>query len=445
MKGSNFLDTLISNVTAVTMNEKMEVLFGAYIGITDGKITYLAKTPPEEQPSTIVDGTGMVAIPGLINCHTHLATTGLRSYCDDLSGAEALDTQLQKEDKMDSRCAKAAAKLAIAECLRFGITSVSDLYYYPDATAEAIAETGFKGNLALSAYRFIDQNEDFDFDTDEQCQELCRVVEKWHGHDDGRIKIDAGIYAEYTSNHRLWEGLLGYASEKKLGLQLHLAQTQKEVDSCLDRTGLSPAELLDCHRLFSLPTTAAGCGYLSEEDRALLGKRKITAVALPLSAPKNGQKSTDILPCVKAGMNVAFGTDGAIESGNLDMFEVMRFAAVTARAASGNAAAMPAPATLMMATVCGARAQGRAEECGMLKIGMDADLALVDFTAPHLMPCHNILNGLVFSAKGGDVAMTMVRGKILYQNGTFPTIDLKEVVEELTGYAIPRMFSDKKG
>ena len=437
------MDTLISNVTVVTMNEKMDVLFGAFIGIADGKISYIGKTAPTEQPATIVVGTGMVAIPGLVNCHTHLATTALRSYCDDLSSREALDAQLQKEDKMDSRCAKAAAKLAIAECLRFGITSVSDLYYYPAATAEAVAETGIKGNLALSAYRFIDQNEEFDFDTDEQCQELCRVVEKWHGHDNGRIRVDAGLYAEYTSNHKLWEGLLGYASEKGLGLQLHLAQTQSEVDSCLDRTGLSPAELLDCHRLFSLPTTAAGCACLSDEDKALLGKRKISVVALPLSAAKAGQPGTPILDCVKAGMNVALGTDGAIECGNLDLFEVMRFAAVNTRAASGDAAALPAPAALMMATVCGARAQGRADECGMLKVGMDADIVLVDFSAPHLMPCHNVLNGLVFSAKGGDVAMTMVRGNILYQNGTWPTIDLKEVVEELTTYAIPRLFNDQ--
>ena len=426
------------------MNEKMEVLFGAFIGIADGKISYIGKTAPEEAPATIVDGTGMVAIPGLINCHTHLATAVLRSYCDDLSNREALDAQLLKEDRMDSRCAKAAVKLAIAECLRFGITSVSDLYYYPNATAEAIAETGMKGNLALSAYRFLDQNEDFDFDTDEQCQELCRIVDKWHGHDNGRIRIDAGLYAEYTSNYRLWEGLLGYASEKNLGLQLHLAQTPGEVDSCLDFTGLSPAQVLDCHRLFSVPTTAAGCGYLTDEDKQLLGKRKISAVALPLAAAKSGLKSAEILPCVKAGMNVALGTDGAIEAGNLDMFEVMRGAAMTARVASEDAAALPAPAALMMATLCGARAQGRAEECGMLKVGMDADIVLVDFSAPHLMPCHNVLNGLVFSAKGGDVAMTMVRGQILYQNGIFPTIDLKEVVEELTSYAIPCLFNDNQ-
>ena len=437
------MDTLISNVTIVTMNEKMEVLFGAFLGIEGGKISYVSKTAPKEQPATIIDGTGMVVMPGLINCHTHLATSALRSYSDDLSSREALDALLQKEAKMDSRAAKAAAKLAIAECLRFGVTSVSDLYYYPAATAEAVAETGIKANLALSSYRFIDENEEFDFDTDEQCQELAKVVEKWHNYEDGRIKIDAGIYAEYTSNYKLWEALAGFAVEQGIGMQLHLAETQGEVDSCLDRTGMGPGELLNCHRLFNVPATAAGCTYLEETERKMLGKKKVSAVATPLACAKSGEKSTPILECVKSGMNVALGTGGAIECGNLDMFEVIRGAAMGARVASGDASAMPSPAALMMATVCGARAQGRAEECGMIKVGFDADLCLIDFSAPHLIPCHNVLNSLVYSVKGGDVAMTMVRGKILYQSGTFPTIDLKEVVEELTNYALPRLFDDK--
>ena len=237
----------------------------------------------------------MVVIPGLVNCHTHLATSALRSYSDDLSSREALDALLQKEAKMDSRAAKAAAKLAIAECLRFGITSVSDLYYYPAATAEAVAETGIKANLSLSSYRFIDENEEFDFDTDEQCQELAKVVKTWHGHDEGRIKIDAGIYAEYTSNHVLWEALAGYAHEQGLGIQLHLAETQEEVDSCLDRTGMGPGELLNCHRLFNVPATAAGCTYLEEHERKMLGKKKVSAVATPLACAKSGEKSTPIL------------------------------------------------------------------------------------------------------------------------------------------------------
>lgn len=438
------MDTLISNVTVVTMNEQMDVLFGAYIAIQDGKILSVSKTAPEDKPATIIDGTGMVAIPGLMNCHTHLATTVLRNLLDDETRAQALETQLYKEDKMDSRIAKAAADLGIAECLRFGITSISDLYYFPDATAQAAADAGIKANIALSAYRYISDTEDFDFETDEQCREFCRVAEKWHNFDNGRIKIDGGIHAPYTSNHPLWEGIADYCREKGLGIQLHLAETADEEEDCLDRTGLSSAELLNCHRFFDVPVTAAGCNALSGEDRALLGKKQVTVAVTPLANAKAGIPCTSIAPTVKAGMNVALGTGGVLECGNLDLFEVMRGAAMAERTASGNPAAMPASAMLMMATVCGARAQGRTESCGMLKAGMDADIVLVDFSAPHLIPCHNVMNGLVFSAKGGDVAMTMVRGKILYQNGVFPTIDLKSAVEELTGYAMGRLFEEKE-
>ena len=437
------MDTLISNVTVVTMNNKMEILFGGFIAIEDGKIRSITKKAPEGSPKTIIDGTGMVAIPGLINCHTHLATSALRGCFDDLSATESLQEQLKKEAKMDSRAAKAAAKLAIAECLRFGVTSVSDLYYYPAATAEAVAESGIKANLALSAYRFIDQNEEFDFDTDEQCQELVKVVEKWHNHDNGRIRIDAGIHAEYTSNYKLWEALAGYANEQNLGMQLHLAQTQGEVNSCLDRTGMGPGELLNCHRLFNVPACAAGCAYLEDQERKILGKKKVTAVATPLASMKSGQKTTPILESVKSGMNVALGTGGALEGGNLDLFEVMRVAAMAERSDANKADALPASAALMMATVTGAQAQGRSAECGMLQEGMDADIVLVDFTAPHLMPCHNVINSLVFAAKGGDVALTMVRGNILYRSGHFPTIDLQEVVQELTEYAIPKLFESQ--
>ncbi len=435
------LDSLIPNVTVVTMNEGLDVLFGAYIGITEGKISYLSKTAPEEKPATIIDGTGMVAMPGLINSNTALASTVLRNYLDDIPQLEALDATLKMEAKLDSRCAKAAATLGIAECLRFGITSISDLYYYPEATAQAALEAGIKANIALSAYRFIDENEEFDFDTDEQCTALRHAVETYHMAGDGLIRMDAGIHAEYTSNFKLWEALAGYACEKNIGMQLHLAQTQGEVDSCLDRTGLSPAELLSIHRLFNVSATATGCNHLDEMDKKILAKHKASVVALPIADAKSGRKAMDIPAAVKAGLNVALGTGSVMECGNLDMFEAMRFAAMDARRAAGDADAMPAIAPLMMATVSGATAQGRSGECGMIKLGFDADLCLVDFSAPHLMPCHNVVSGLTFSAKGGDVAMTMVRGKILYQNGIFPTIDLKAAVEEITTYAIPKIFA----
>ena len=438
------MDTLISNVTLVTMNEKTDVLFGAYLGIADGKIAYIGKTAPQEQPKTISDGTGMVAMPGLINCHTHLPTSILRNFLDDATKAEALKQLLTRQSKLDERAAKAAIGLSIAECLRFGVTSVSDLYYSPEVAAQVVADAGIKANIALAATRFTDDSEDFDFETDPGCKTLVSAVEKWHNYDSGRIKIDAGIHAEYTSNHQLWEALSAYALEQGLGIQLHLAETAEEVADCEDRTGLTPAELMSCHGVFRVPVTAAGCAHLTETEQKILGKAKASAVATPVAAAKQGYAPTPITDCVKAGMNVALGTDSAVASGNLDLFEVMRFVALQARQAGGDADAMPAVAPLMMATVCGARAQGRAEQCGMLKEGMDADIVLVDFSAPHLMPCHNVMSSLVFSAKGGDVAMTMVRGKILYQNGRFPTLDLNAIVSEIMEYAIPKMMEKEE-
>ncbi len=437
------MNTLISNVTVVTMNTHMEVLFDAYISITDGKITAITKKTPKEQPETIIDGTGMVAMPGLVNCHSHLSETILRNLLDDLGNREALETLLKMKDRMDHRSAKSSALLGITECLRFGITSVSDLSEQPLAVAEAAAETGIKANIAPALQRFEDENEPFDFETDPSCRGLVELAERWNGYDDGRILVDCGIYAEYTSNYPLWESLAAYADEKGLGMQLHLAQQPEEVDSCVERTGLTPTELLDCHRLFAVPASAAGCGGLTEAEGKYLGKRGASAVVLPIADGKAGRASADVGSLVRAGVNVALGTDGAANGGNQDLFEAMRAVVNRERRAGKDAAVFPAQAALLMATVCGAKAQRRSKQCGILEVGMDADIILVDFTAPHLTPCHNVLNGLVFSATGCDVAMTMVRGKPLYQNGKFTTIDTLAMMNELTGYAIPRLQSDK--
>lgn len=438
------METLISNVTVVTGNERNDVLFGAYLGIDGGKICYLDKVAPKQQPATIIDGTGMVAMPGLINCHTHLPDTALRCLSDDASRQEALERKLYLTDKLDHKAAKAAAMLGIAECLRFGITSVSDLSSFPEAVLEAATETGIKANVALGTYRFTDTSEDYDFDKDPMGELAQRLAKQYHGKDNGRIQVDAGLEAEYISNYPLWESLAGWASEENLGLQLHLSESVQERQECEDRTGLTPTEVLNAHNLFCVRTCAAGVAGLSDEEMAILGKKKATGVITPMANAKQGQPQADILAMVKSGMNVALGTGGASQCGNLDMFELMRYTALQSRLATGKPEGMPAQAVLMMATFCGARAQGRQETCGMLKVGMDADIVLVDFTAPHLIPSHDIISTLVFAAKGNDVAMTMVGGKILYRSGTFPTMDLNQVVASLMEYAISRLMDKKE-
>ena len=436
------MDTLFSHVTVLTMDARMSLWTDAFVGVTDGKISWLAKKAPEEQPQKIIDGSGMVLLPGLVNAHTHLPMSILRGYADDVALASWLNDYIfPREDRLDARCVKAATLLGIAESLRFGVTSVSEMYYFSEAQAEAFAESGMKVNLSRGTSMFL--GDDFDFERFPACQELVALHEKWHGYDHGRIQVEASIHAEYTSTYQLWDALAEYAVNNHLGLQLHLSETKKEHDECVEKYGLTPAQLFDCHHVFSTRVTAAHCVHLTQEDMQLLAKRRVSAVHCPVSNLKLASGCADVLGMVKAGMNVCLGTDSVASNNNLDLFEEIKAAALMAKGKTGDPKALPAEAALMMATVCGARAQGRSAECGVIELGMDADLILLDFNQPHLIPCHNVLSQLVYAASGHDVALTMVRGKILYADGKYPTLDIAGALKELHDYAIPRVFSDE--
>ncbi len=437
------MDTLLSHVSVVTMDERMSVLTDAFLGVEDGKIAWLSKKPPETEPKQIIDGTGMVVIPGLINCHTDLEQTILRGYGDDCDLPTWLrDRVYAPMENMDDRAAKAAALLGIAECLRHGVTSVSDLTTHLDAVAQAVSESGIKANLASAGICLSD--EDFDVETDPACQTLIQSHEAWHGHDQGRILIEAGLQGEGTSCYPLWDAMTEYAVNNSLGLHLNLGQFPGDTEDCLERTGLTEAQVLDCHGLFSARTQAAHCCGLDAEDLTLLGKRKVSAVCCVTRNQKLGTGQTDVLAMVRAGMNVALGTDSAAAVGSLDLLQQVRAVALQAKAQTGKAETLPASGALLMATGCGARAQGRAGECGMIKVGYDADLAMLDFTQPHLMPCHDLTAGVVYTATGRDVCLTMVRGEILYAAGRYPTIDLSALMQELTQYAVPTVFHPKE-
>ena len=437
------MDTLFSHVSVVTMDARMSVWIDAFVGVTDGKISYLGKKPPEEKPGQIIDGTGMVMMPGLINCHTHLPLALLRGYADDLVLQTWLNDYIfPREEHLDARAVKAATLLGIAECLRFGVTSVSDMYYFDEAIAEAVAESGIKANLSRGTSMFL--GDEFDFETFPACRELVELHEKWHGYDNGRIQIECSIHGEYTSTYQLWDALAEYAINNRLGMHVHLSETKTEHDACVEKYGLTPAQLLDCHHVFDSRAIAAHCVHLTGDDMRLLARRGVSAVHCPVSNLKLASGCADVMGMVKAGMNVCLGTDSVASNNNLDLFEEIKACALMAKGKTGDPTAVPAEAALMMATVCGARAQGREKECGQIAVGMDADLILLDFNQPHLIPCHNILSNLVYAASGHDVALTMVRGKILYFAGKYFTIDLGAVAQELHDYAIPTVFADDK-
>lgn len=437
------MDTLFSHVTVVTMDARMSVWVDAFVGVSDGKISYLSKKAPEEKPAQIIDATGMVMMPGLVNAHTHLPMSILRGYADDLVLDEWLNSYIfPREDRLDGRCVKAATLLGIAECLRFGTTSFSDMYYFCDEFAEAVAETGIKANISRGTMLF--DPEGFDFEKYPACQELVALREKWDGYDNGRIKIEASIHAEYTSSYQLWDKMAEYAINNNMGMHVHLSETKSEHEGSIERNGLTPAQVLDCHHVFDTRAIAAHCVHLSEEDMKLLAKRHVSAVHCPVSNLKLASGCADVMGMVKAGMNVCLGTDSVASNNNLDLFEEIKACTLMAKGKTLDPTAVNAEAALMMATVCGAKAQGREKECGQIALGMDADLILLDFNQPHLIPCHNVISNLAYAASGHDVVLTMVRGRILYANGKFPTIDMPAVLKELHDYVIPRVFSDEE-
>ena len=265
-------------------------------------------------------------------------------------------------------------------------------------------------------------------------------AEKWDGYDNGRIRMEMSIHAEYTSYDKVWHALAEYAINNHLGMQVHVSETKSEHDSCLEKYGLTPAQILDVYHVWDVRALAAHCVHVTEEDMDLLARRGVTAVHCPNSNLKLASGIAPVRKMLDKGINVALGTDGVSSSNNADLFEAVKLAALLSNGSTLDPTSLTAQEALKLATVNGAKAQGRENECGMIAPGMDADLIMLDFTQPHLIPCHNPISNLVYAASGHDVCLTMVRGKILYENGSYPTIDMEAVLREFHDYVIPLMF-----
>ena len=381
------MNTLFSHVCVVTMDERMSVWTDAFVGVTDGKISYLSKHAPEEKPAQIIDATGMVLMPGLINCHTHLPMQLLRGYADDLKLQEWLNDYIfPREDRLDGRCVRAATTLAVAECLKFGVTSVSDMYYFCDDICDVIAKSGMKANISRGTSMFL--GDDFDFEKFPACQELVALKNKWHNFDGGRIKIEASIHAEYTSTYQLWDALAEFAINEGIGMQVHVSETKLEHEQCVERYGLTPAQVLDCHHVFDVPTTAAHCVHLTQEDMQLLAKRRVSAVHCPVSNLKLASGCADVMGMVKAGMNVCLGTDSVASNNNRRPHRHSG----GSRAHDGNG---------LRREGAGARKRVRADQA---RYGRGSDSAGLHAAAPDSVPQRSFESGLcrVGSRRGPD-------------------------------------------
>ena len=433
------MSILFEHVTAVTMDPTAPVLHDAFVLVEGTAIAQVGQTRPQGQFDRVVDCTGKVMMPGLINAHTHLPMTLMRGY----GGGHDLQHWLNDyifpaEDKLDSASVQAGTQLALAELIAGGVTCVADMYYFCPDIAQAAADSGISANISRSVTCFapVDDPENY-----YACRELRELEEQWNGFDHGRIRVDASVHAEYTSFSapNMWEYLGRYAADHKLGMQVHLSETRSEHLECMARHGgKTPFAVLDDYGVWQNGGLAAHCVWVIQDDMEGMVRRGVTAVHNPVSNLKLASGVAPVPRLLEAGVNVALGTDGVASNNSHDMFEEIKLAALLHKGVSRDPTAVSARQALEMATINGARALGR--NTGCIAPGRDADLILLDFTHPGLTPCHDPEENLVYSAHGSDVVMNMARGKVIYENGSFLTLDLEDIRARLKDYALPRIF-----
>lgn len=433
---------LLYHCRALLMDEENTLLDPAYVVVEGERIAAVSSTRPQGPFAQEIDCGGNVLMPGLVNAHTHIPMTLMRGY----AGGCDLHTWLNDwifpaEAKLDDRAVRAGADLALAELIAGGVTTIADMYMHTPAIAQAVLAAGISANLSCGGVYFGAPG-DFSPPACPDCDHQRQLTEEFHGAGNGQILVDASIHGEYTSNVPLWQWMADYAQRKGLGMHVHVSETQSEHEGSLTRWGLTPFRILDRYGVWDTRAIAAHCVWTTEDDWAGMAEKGVACVHNPVSNLKLGSGVAWIPAMKAAGVPIALGTDGVSSNNNQDMFEEMKFAAVLHNGVTRNPLALLPQDVLAMATREGAKALGR--QTGRIAPGYVADLILVDFTRPHLTPCHSVMDNLVYAAHGSDVVMNMARGKIIYKDGTFLTLDLEKIQAEVKSYALPRLFGDGK-
>ena len=432
------MSVLFTNVTALLMDEAFTTLTGGYVSVEGTEITYVGTERPQGNFDETIDCAGKVMMPGFVNTHTHIPMTLMRGY----GGGHDLHSWLHDfifpaEAKLDSRAVAAGTGLGLAEMIANGITCIADMYAHTGTIAEEVLKSGISANLSCGGVYF-GAPADFSPDSCNDCKVQKSLTEQWHNAGDGQIRIDASIHGEYTSCAPLWQWMADYAQAHGLRMHVHVSETRSEHTDALARHNLTPLQILNQYGVWENGGIAAHCVYTTPEDWAIMAQKGVTAVHNPYSNLKLGSGVAPIPAILKAGVNVSLGTDGVSSHNSTDMFADMKLAAILHNGVNCDPMALTARQTLEMATVRGARALGR--NTGCIAAGCTADLILVDFDVPNLIPSHDAAENLVYSATGANVVMNMARGRVIYRNGEFLTLDLERIKAEVKNYALPLIF-----
>lgn len=354
-----------------------------------------------------IDLKGDLLIPGFKDAHTHTAMVFLRSYADDLPLQDWLYNKVfPHEARLTPEAVYQFTRLGILEYLSSGITASFDMYYYNEAYAKANVDCGFR-TVICSAMN--------DFDADPT--NIEREYLRFNNYSE-LVSYKLGIHAEYTTGLQRMEYMASLAEKYQAPCYMHCCETKAEVEGCLERHGLTPPQLLGRMGLFNYGGGGFHCVWMSDEDIELFARKGIYAVTNPASNVKLASGVAPVDKMLSAGVPMAIGTDGAASNNALDMFREMYLASCMQKLSLMDASAGKAEEILTMACVGGARAMGL-DDCDDIAPGKKADLCVIDLHRPNMQPELNIPKNLVYSGSKENVRLTMVNGRILYENGEF--------------------------
>jgi len=424
---------LIAGGTLLTMSAKMEIIEDSIIGIKDGIIVAVGKRGYQKNMNysaqEMIDASGCIVMPGLVNTHTHLPMVCFRGMADDLPLMEWLTKYIFPAEArfVNKKMIYDGAMLAMAEMILSGTTTFCDGYFFEDTIAEAVLVTGMR---AVVAQGFADFATPDNPKFEKMMGAADRFVRRWKPH--APMIIPAFFcHSPYTCSPATLVNVKKAAREADILYLTHLLENKDEIDTIINRYGKKPVQHLYDLGILDDQTVAVHCNWLTEEEMRIFADLGVRVSHNPESSMKLAAGVAPIPAMLKLGITVGLGTDGSASNNDMDMFREMDTAAKIHKVTSLNPTVMNAQKVLEMATVGGAKLLGLDDRIGSIEVGKQADIILVDMNQPHLTPLYNYYSQLVYAARGADTKTSIIGGKIVMKDRQLRTMDLNAVMENV--------------
>lgn len=425
------MNILIKNGLILTMTAGVndaDIIFKGSVGIEGNNIIMVTDDHSKiedfknvhKKEITVIDATGKIVMPGLINAHTHVAMALLRSISDDVPLMEWLNQHIWPiEGKMTYADICTGAKLGMLEMMLGGTTTFVDMYPYEEAVAEAAEYAGIRAVVSPCAMDFRMPHFEEDW----------KAVKRRFS-SSSLVKLAVGPHAIYTCSDENMKRAVSLSKEAGTIIHIHHSETADEDKIVREKYGMNPTEYLLKAGVLERPTLAAHCVYMSDSDIDIFAKKNVSVAYNPQSNMKLSSGIAPISKMLNRGVNVAIGTDGAASNNDLDMWEELRTASLLQKVATKDPCVLPAYQVLQMATVNGARAIGMEGKLGVIANGAIADVIIIDINKPHMFPHTNLISELVYSCKASDVDIVIINGKIVVEDGKCVSMNASTICNE---------------